>query len=209
MCPRPECFPNGLPCHGNCRPDTVSCPLYRLLYFAIIDCMHRCWALLLLSMIFHCCQWFLKCFPYGLPCHGTCLPDTVSCPLYRLSLLELLSACTIVDLCCFCQWILNFHVTSVSLVIFVFKYFSNVSQMGCLVMGPVVLIPSPVPFTGYHCSCCWMGVMVVDRCCSCYFCQWFLKCSALLATENFVLILSLVPFSGFHCWNWWVEDGGW
>ena len=28
MCPCTECFP-GQPCHDSCRPDTVSCPLFR------------------------------------------------------------------------------------------------------------------------------------------------------------------------------------
>lgn len=29
MCPCRECFPGHGACHGTCRPDTVSCPLYR------------------------------------------------------------------------------------------------------------------------------------------------------------------------------------
>merc|ERR1711892_1015329 len=29
MCPCNICFPGSLPCHGTCRPDTVSCPLYK------------------------------------------------------------------------------------------------------------------------------------------------------------------------------------
>ena len=30
MCPCHVCFPGGnVTCHGTCRPDTVSCPLYR------------------------------------------------------------------------------------------------------------------------------------------------------------------------------------
>ena len=189
MCPCPECFPNGLPCHGTCRPDTVSCPLYRLILLfldacivvylcccwlllllsmfpkwsalprdlsswysllsalqvtiVIVGCIHCCWSLLLLLMISQmfpkppyssrnlsswysllshlqviivgiaecmpslliiivvvdvnmlltcCCQWFLKCFPNGLHCYGTCRPDTVSCLPCRLSLL-LLNVC--------------------------------------------------------------------------------------------------------------------
>ena len=39
MCPCPECFPNGLPCHGTCRPDTVSCPLYRLSLLLLNACV--------------------------------------------------------------------------------------------------------------------------------------------------------------------------
>ena len=29
MCPCHHCFPDKKPCHDSCRPDTVSCPLYR------------------------------------------------------------------------------------------------------------------------------------------------------------------------------------
>ena len=29
MCPCTHCFPDKKPCHDTCRPDTVSCPLYR------------------------------------------------------------------------------------------------------------------------------------------------------------------------------------
>ena len=29
MCPCDVCFPGTLPCHDTCRPDTVSCPLYK------------------------------------------------------------------------------------------------------------------------------------------------------------------------------------
>ena len=29
MCPCTQCFPHQRPCHDSCRPDTVSCPLYR------------------------------------------------------------------------------------------------------------------------------------------------------------------------------------
>ena len=29
MCPCSSCFPGQAPCHDTCRPDTVSCPLYR------------------------------------------------------------------------------------------------------------------------------------------------------------------------------------
>lgn len=29
MCPCTLCFPGSGPCHDSCRPDTVSCPLYR------------------------------------------------------------------------------------------------------------------------------------------------------------------------------------
>ena len=29
MCPCRTCYPGGMPCHDKCRPDTVSCPLYR------------------------------------------------------------------------------------------------------------------------------------------------------------------------------------
>ena len=29
MCPCTHCFPGKKACHDTCRPDTVSCPLYR------------------------------------------------------------------------------------------------------------------------------------------------------------------------------------
>ena len=29
MCPCHVCFPGNGTCHDTCRPDTVSCPLYR------------------------------------------------------------------------------------------------------------------------------------------------------------------------------------
>ena len=29
MCPCTHCFPDKKACHDTCRPDTVSCPLYR------------------------------------------------------------------------------------------------------------------------------------------------------------------------------------
>ena len=29
MCPCTHCFPDKKPCHDTCRPDTVSCPLFR------------------------------------------------------------------------------------------------------------------------------------------------------------------------------------
>ena len=83
-----------------------------------------------------------ECFPNGLPCHGTCRPDTVSCPLYRFTI--------------FCNYWLHASFLSFVVVVVAVNDFSNVSHMACLATEPVFLIPSLVPFTGYHCWNCWV-----------------------------------------------------